>query len=560
MNPSCVFRRLSFAVVAIALAVVRAVAEPMRDWDWHLPAELYKNLEFADRAAYDRAVKLFDAAINAERSGRKVTDVVPLYRNAAGEWRKLQMQGETGEGNEELVAYTVFMQGYARQQAHDRNEAIRLYTEILDIYPEQKFVAVPARYMISVVHRELGETRRAGAELEEIVADGEADGHVIYYNVVRSLAALRWSELKDEEACRLWEKIVFTKGKPNGDVWRQACESLRLARLANLDFGKLEELIFRGLRDGDDKGRAKAVFDNAEWFCDINRNYWAGLGQYVEARFSGDRNKSRRDEFWERLRTKYIAWFEGKKAGCLDGYDADGWRFATVQLRLHLLVDKADRLEPYVSAAERIAKAAKRDQVDGRIHDVAWMLMTNGRGDRARAVILNVSDYPTRIRWQIQMERWMGAWKEELRFVREFAGSKPGPGPDELRDLKYEMAEICRRRTGEPQKAVKIYEELNDPPRSLWGLAEALRECGRKKESYASLAELVSMFPGEAPNAVLRMGQWREQDGEKEKAIGCYRRLMNHPKWKETGASSQAHQALERLGIATGGAMTNEVR
>ena len=35
---------------------------------------------------------------------------------------------------------------------------------------------------------------------------------------------------------------------------------------------------------------------------------------------------------------------------------------------------------------------------------------------------------------------------------------------------------------------------------------------------------------------------------------------MKHPKWKQSGASSRAHQALERLGVATGGAMTNEVR
>ena len=51
-----------------------------------------------------------------------------------------------------------------------------------------------------------------------------------------------------------------------------------------------------------------------------------------------------------------------------------------------------------------------------------------------------------------------------------------------------------------------------------------------------------------------------KSDGEKEKAIGLYRQLLKNPKWKQSGASSQAHQALERFGIATGGAMTNEVR
>ena len=107
---------------------------------------------------------------------------------------------------------------------------------------------------------------------------------------------------------------------------------------------------------------------------------------------------------------------------------------------------------------------------------------------------------------------------------------------------------------------MKIYQDLNDPPRSLWGLAEALRESGKKNESYTTLTEIASIFPNDAPNAVLRMAQWKERDGDKEKAIALYRRLLSHPKWKQSSASSEAHQALERFGIATGGAMTNEVR
>jgi len=555
MNLSCLF------CAVFALTVVVAEAEPLRDWDWHMPADVYKNLEFTDRAACDRAVKLFDHAIDQERRGRKVTEIVPLYRNAAGEWRKVQMQAETTEGNEELLAYAVFMQGYAHQQAHDRNEAIKFYTEILDLYPEQSFIAIPARYMISVVHRELGDTRRADEEFQSIVDDDAAAGHVLYFNVLRNLGNRRWDEQKDTEACELWEKIVFNtgKGKPNDEVWRQAYSSLRVARVVNGDFANLERLIFRGLKEDDLKGRAKAVFDNASWFYEANRNYWAGFGQYAEARFPGDKNKAAREKFWSKMRTNYISWFETQKASCLDGYDSDGWAYTYWRLCLRVFTEKDEKLDPFIAAAERVAKASK-DKADGRIHDVAWMLMVNGRHDRARACLLKVADYPSRIRWQIQMEGWIGAWKQQLQFIKEFIDSKPGPGLDELKGLKYTMADIYRRRTGEPEKAVKIYQELNDPPRSLWGLAEALRECGKKKESYESLMELISVFPGEAPNAVLRSAQWREADGEKEKAIGFYRQLMNHPKWKETSASSQAHQALERLGVKTGGAMTNEVR
>ena len=99
-----------------AFAKANAYAEPMREWDWHMPGEVYKELEFTDRAQVDRAVKLFEQAVDAERRGVKVTELVPRYRNAAGEWRKGQVQGETSDaGNEPLLAYAVVMQGYAKQ-------------------------------------------------------------------------------------------------------------------------------------------------------------------------------------------------------------------------------------------------------------------------------------------------------------------------------------------------------------------------------------------------------------------------------------------------------------
>ena len=211
-NPQKVLRLKSKVLCALALAAFAASAEPIREWDWHMPGDVYKTLEFSDRAGVDRAVKLFQQAIDAERRGTRPPDLIPRYRAAAVEWRKIQVKGEADDFNAPLLAYAVFMQGYARQQAHDRNEAIKLYNEVLDIYPEQKFIAVPARYMLSAVRREMGDVKQANELLEEIVEDKAADGHRIYYNVLRSLASVRWGEDKVDEAAELWSKIVYSTG------------------------------------------------------------------------------------------------------------------------------------------------------------------------------------------------------------------------------------------------------------------------------------------------------------------------------------------------------------
>ena len=551
---------MRFGVLAIAaLAAAWALAEPIREWDWHLPGDVYKELEFTDRAGVDRAVKLFQQAIDAERRGVKVTELVPRYRAAAGEWRKVQVQGESsGEGSEPLLAYAVFMQGYARQQAHDRNEAIKLFNEVLDIYPEEKFIAVPARYMLSLVKRELGDLKKAEADLEEIVDDKAADGHPIYYNVLRSLGSARWEKDRPDEAAELWAKIVFSNGKPDGTLWRYSREDLILARTVTMDFGELEAAVLAGLAADKRKERAERIIENAKWFSETDRYWYHGITKYLDRKYPRDKKASERKAALEKIRRGYVAWLDGEGA-VFDGYD-DGWAFAVAQFRARLGVEKSAEILKRAKTLEPLVKNAKPDLVDGRARTVAMELAGIGEKEAARAAAELAKNHLYKLRLQYEVEVALGDGKAAAMYLEEYVQAQPPPPPDDLKRAKYDLAWHYRVRLNEHEKAVKIYQDLDDPPRSLWGLAESLRDCGKKAESYKALTEIASMFPNDAPNAVLRMALYKERDGDKEKAIALYRRLLSHPQWKQSGASSEAHQALERFGIATGGAMTNEVR
>ena len=542
-----------------ALALLSANAEPLREWDWHLPGNVYKELEFTDRAAVDRAVKLFQQAIDAERRGVKVTDLVPRYRAAAGEWRKVQVQGESsGESNEPLLAYAVFMQGYSRQQAHDRNEAIKLFNEVLDIYPEEKFIAVPARYMLSLVKRELGDLKQANADLEEIVDDKAADGHPIYYNVLRSMGSVRWNEGRPDEAAELWSKIVFSKKKVDWTLWRYARNDLVLALTVAGSFNELEAAVLAGIDEGKRKERVERMAENAKWMSETDRYWHHGLTKYLDRKYPRDRKASERKAALEKIRRGYIAWLDGEGA-VFDGYD-DGWAFAVARLRARLGVEKPAEILKRAKTLEPLVKNAKPDLVDGRARTVAMELAGIGEKEAARAAAELAKNHLYQLRLQYEVENALQEWKAAAMYLEEYVQAQPPPPPDDLKRAKYDLAWHYRVRLSEHEKAVKIYQDLDDPPRSLWGLAESLRDCGKKTEAYKSLTEIASMFPNDAPNAVLRIAQWKERDGDKEKAIALYRRLLSHPKWKQSSASSEAHQALERFGIATGGAMTNEVR
>ena len=559
MRTTCRVLSLKAKVLcALALAAATAVAEPIREWDWHLPGSVYKELEFTDRAAVDRAVKLFQQAIDAERKGVRVTDLVPRYRAAAGEWRKVQVQGESsGEGNEPLLAYAVFMQGYSRQQAHDRNEAIKLFNEVLDIYPEEKFIAVPARYMLSCVKRELGDVRQADADLDEIVDDKAADGHPIYFNVLRSLGSARWAKNRIDEAIEYWSKIVFSKGRPDSSLWNNSRSDLICALIVSKRFDELEAAVLAGVGD-DRRKRAEALAANAKWMSEADCYWYHAVTQYLDRRWPKDKKASERTEQLEKIRRGYAAWFDGE-AAAFEGVD-DGWMCAVAQLRIRLRCEKSGEILKRVKAMERFVTNAKPDQVDGRARTIALELAGIGEKDAARAAAEMAKSSHCRLHLQYEVENALSDWKAAVQYLTEYVESQPPPAPDDLKRAKYDLAWTLRVRLGEHEKAVRIYQDLDDPPKSLWGLAEALRDCGKKTESYKTLTEIASMFPNDAPNAVLRIAQWKERDGDKEKAIAFYRRLLTNPQWKKSSASSEAHQALERFGIATGGAMTNEVR
>ena len=117
---------ISAALLLLALAPAGAA---VNGWSWEMPAEVYRELDFSSRAGVDRAAKIFAQAFEAERRGARVTDLVPRYRAAVAEWRKVQIQAEAETFDETLISYSIFMQAYSRERAHDTNEALKLYEE-----------------------------------------------------------------------------------------------------------------------------------------------------------------------------------------------------------------------------------------------------------------------------------------------------------------------------------------------------------------------------------------------------------------------------------------------
>ena len=533
------------------------------DWreSWRMPADVYKGLDFSVRAGVDRAARIFSEAVEAERRGTPAPIVLPRYRAAQAEWRKVQIQSEAENFDETVLAYSVFMQGCSLECAHDRNEAVKLYTEVLDLYGDVRWVSIPARYRLGCAQISMGDIRRGEATLAELAEDPEAVGEPATGDAMMDTANRRWEKGGLEEAQSLMKGIVqeprYRRTSPR--LWNDARMALIVSMFARGELADLDEVVFATVGESAEDAKRLAcvrwAFDAFDQCLGTARTWWTQ--RFSEQSAIAFPNEGVRKDRENRTRQGFATWFASQRGL----YEQSGRMgdYQLAELRICVRLEKVKSLAGRVESIKTLMKAEKDQK---KAESMAWdaiKSLDEARQFELARTIPDAIQNPLSATWmRYAVERDAGAWKAAAQMLEEYLTRKPDA--DGTRNAKWELALILRDRLGKSERAVDIFKELNDPPRTLWELQRTYRGLGKKKEAYEILGELASIFAKEAPEAILTTARYREADGEKEKAIALYRRLLTHPEWKRSGQSSQAHQALERLGIATGGAMVNDVR
>ena len=100
---------------------------------------------------------------------------------------------------------------------------------------------------------------------------------------------------------------------------------------------------------------------------------------------------------------------------------------------------------------------------------------------------------------------------------------------------------------GKYEEAIKAYQELSQPPGTLYNIADCQKRLKKSQEALRTYAEIAGSFPREAPNAFWHMGEYYRQLGDQKRAVATYRAILRrHPKSPQ---ASWSHQVLDRLGI-----------
>ena len=259
----------SLCYVGLAVFMVSAAAGQLiageYEFRWQLPDELFKELNHVQRAQIEEAADPFRKAYrgviaarqkyyrngrrtdrdNSVNAGSKTGE--DLFRVAALEWQKLRVQARDSF-SPSVVAYIVFMQAYSEHHAQDRFKAIATYREVIDYYPDEIWIVVPALHFMAMAHDQSGDTLPALQALEKIAVDKDYLLHPLAAASLRRVAENAWNNKEFAKAARYWEMGMsgFKEANPL-EAWGARRMLLDYYVLVARDMAGMERVLSAGI-------------------------------------------------------------------------------------------------------------------------------------------------------------------------------------------------------------------------------------------------------------------------------------------------------------------------
>lgn len=522
------------AGIAVAMAACAALAEIGRigDWSVSMPADAIKVMSMSERTCANRALKMNEAG---------------QHRSAAAEWKRF----ETEFVSADPIAqdWASFFLAYSLDRANDRYKAIQLYSDTIELDPEA-MSACAALFFRGNAYGVNGNTSKALADYRELVDNQLFNRHPLAYEAYRRLGWAALNAGKLDDAVAEWRSITELKKEGNRSIWEDSKRDLELLEdLANPDQRFAALVADDKLKPAQGLELVRRFMSNL-WFA-VLRNH-AVARAYLDKHLGKAKNV---DEARWAFLNRILTMFEKQMKPYYDAAGAD-WEYSLTRFDMYceLRRDKVDTLVNEIAGS--LTKVADPKTRSARANDFIDKLLRIGRGKEAKLLLQHVSD-PVARAWKGSDIGWrLGDGNFVVECLKPLEAM---PDPKVSDEAKRKHAACCQQLLHDYDTAIKLYEEAPAPPGTLWAVADCHRAAGRKPRAQQVLDEICSIFPNDAPNAMLRKGDWYRDDGDTKQAVGCYRRILAHAEWKKAGAASQAHQRLEAFGIATGGAVLNEV-
>ncbi len=581
-------RWLAFvAVAAVLLGGPGDLAGQGRYWSAHeisYPKEAFSKLDTFEANRLNKADNLF---------------LEGSFKAAGAEYEAFAVEFPDSQA----VAYAVLRRGRCLQLLHKRFEAMKIYQEVLDYFPNDVTAAGAALYYFALAHQENGDRPKAVRAWQLMADDPGYSRHPLAAGALNGLATQLWDQDDRAAAAKYFRQAAITFRESNSDAVKES-----ITRLLNYHtlFQPDEPALRQLYADlGTFSEQRRPVTPPVEESAD----YWSVLRERIQ----------RNGQFPESEAKKAVAYYaywakamEGKRAADDDFHiDRIAFQFRADGRRDDLIKRLDDRFAATQKEGDwdRVMKwmrayAGQADKVDEYYRKLNPARMTN---DQIRsAVLLALRDLRNGKLAEILFSKFrLGEWPDERKdgFVEEIVRT-------ELRDLTFDdrslVKDLCmtykdrerglarylgfcavRRlyeegltiakqlenspthaqeaiwRTGEFLMGLKKYREAIAPftvserrPESLYQIAECHVRLGEPDAAIAQLIEVENFFKDRAPEAALKIAFIQRDAGRKPQFIAQLRAVLK--KYPKSGQSSQAHQELEKLGVRIGGGMDAE--
>lgn len=538
-----------------------------------------KKLDPFEQQHLTRADKLFDDK---------------QYRGAAAEYDAflLEFPGSSA------LPYALLRKARSIDLDNKRYQAIKSYQEVLDYFPNNVAYAAPALYYIGQCHWGNGDLRNAMLAWRKMADDPQYSKHFLACNALKMLAENFEKQDEITQAVKYYSQAASTFRRSNANVARDA----------------MRKVVDYQFRINPNAEMLRRFFDDVQGFehnpqnlpkeeDEIDRLFWSFVIGHIHrygGMFDENSEKEKKDfyAYWSRImQNKYPDWVDFQLAQIEAQYRSDGNerrkfdsldRFLnrpenknnpdTIIKAIGICGDDSKKIEEYY---------AKLDfgQLDNSQKiQLMFILAGYGKYQMAMSVFsrLDLADMNDQARYHLMRRLWEPVRQgmdmdclvrvsesynnldngrmELLEFIYRYKSSQDAmPVVDALRKSPNHASRalylfgIMYQRERKYQEAIDTFYEADNPPDNLFRIVDCYNSMDRLNSAAETTMHIENFFPGQAARASLRRAYLYRDAKMEEQYVAGLRYIMN--KYPKSSESSTAHVELQKMGIATGGAV-----
>jgi len=564
------------------LCLLAGRAGAVQNIETYLDPEVRKRMDIFEEESLSRADKLYAAKD---------------YRGAFAEYGAFVLDYPKSEA----IPYALMRQGRTRHQVGKRYEAIKLYREVLDYFPNHVRYAGAALYYTGLSHRENGTMVEALKAYKEMAEDKDYRKHFLAADAIFELASNLDRQERYDQAVPYYRQVANDFRTRLADTAQRAIGAVLLYHVYRVPqeeelrtfYAEARGFAYHPMRPADVPPKEKLV---------ENLSYWSTLQGYVEryGGYFGEKREAERQAYY-----KY--WSERMDKRFMDH---DGFR-----LRVFRLMEKYEHKgKTFIENVD--TQFRRKDVTPGRVE---WFVRECWRSDYPAKVEEYYVLYPfaeasngqliafSRTLWDRCKKAGMGlSVAQRVKWIDYDDKALCGYARDFYRrsaPLAETILGFVRDRNLADYTLLAIYYAYRDFERGIplahkvikvpeyaeeasWWLAHMLYGTAAYKECIAvcqgldrgasayylisdcyvkltnipaavqQLREIENFFKGEKSRACLRIAHVYRGAGKKPQSIAVLREVMR--KYPGSPESSTAHNELEAWGERIGGSVQAE--